>query len=89
MSLTKPHFKEHGCGDYFLLEHYLPEGMWREGEPVIIRELQMLHRDRKSLDPGRAEEMYISYIQRLPEYGTHYYSAVTVSLSLINLIISS
>lgn len=63
--------------------------MWREGEPVIIRELQMLHRDRKSLDPGRAEEMYISYIQRLPEYGTHYYSAVTVSLSLINLFINS
>ncbi|KAG8272728.1 tyrosine-protein phosphatase non-receptor type 13-like [Homalodisca vitripennis] len=69
--------EEHGCGDYFLLEHYLPEGMWREGESVVTRELQSLHRERQGLDPGRAEEMFVSYTQRLPEYGTHHYSAVT------------
>ncbi|XP_054267068.1 tyrosine-protein phosphatase non-receptor type 13-like [Macrosteles quadrilineatus] len=72
--------EEHGCGDYFLPEHYLPEGMWREGEAGVVRELQLLHRERRGLDPGRAEEMFISYCQRLSEYGTHHYSAVTVSV---------
>uniref|UniRef100_A0A1B6CMR0 FERM domain-containing protein n=1 Tax=Clastoptera arizonana TaxID=38151 RepID=A0A1B6CMR0_9HEMI len=72
-------YDEHGCGDYFLLEHYLPEGMWREGECVTVKELQRLHRERRGLDPGRAEELFIANVQRLPEYGTHYYSAISVT----------
>ncbi|XP_073991435.1 uncharacterized protein isoform X3 [Rhodnius prolixus] len=58
---------------YFLLEHYLPEGEGSE------RELVLLHRQRASLDPGRAEEMFISNIMSLVEYGTHYVTATMVS----------
>lgn len=53
--------------------------MWREGENVTVRELQGLHRERRGLDPGRAEELFIANVQRLTEYGTHFFSAVSVS----------
>nr|XP_014285407.2 tyrosine-protein phosphatase non-receptor type 13-like [Halyomorpha halys] len=58
---------------YFLVEHYLPEN--ESGE----RELELLHRRRVGLDPGRAEEMFISHCTSLPEYGTHYISACVIN----------
>lgn len=66
--------KEHGCGDYFLLEHYLPDGDLVD-ESIVRRDLQTAHQERIGLDPGRAEEMFISLAQQFSEYGTHFYSA--------------
>ncbi|KAL1115597.1 hypothetical protein AAG570_005887, partial [Ranatra chinensis] len=60
--------------DYFLGEHYLPEGEdWKCGELVT------LHRQRRGLDPGRAEEMFISHVMSNPEYGNHYHTAQLVN----------
>lgn len=70
--LSSLFFKD-STNSYFLLEHYLPEGEGSE------RELVLLHRQRASLDPGRAEEMFISNIMSLVEYGTHYVTATMVS----------
>ncbi|KAE8749720.1 hypothetical protein FOCC_FOCC003460 [Frankliniella occidentalis] len=66
--------KEHGCGDYFLLEHYLPDSESIE-ETIARKELQLAHQERCGLDPGRAEEMFISLAQQFSEYGTHFYAA--------------
>lgn len=60
-------------GAYFLSEHYLPEN--EAGE----RELEALHRRRAGLDPGRAEEMFITHTSSLAEYGTHFISALVVN----------
>ncbi|KAF6212873.1 hypothetical protein GE061_010583 [Apolygus lucorum] len=57
---------------YFLAEHYVPD---EEGSAY---ELSLLHRQRAGLDPGRAEEMFISHVMTLPEYGTQYISAFMV-----------
>lgn len=67
--------EEHGSSDYFLLEHYLPEELIADG---LKFELQQLHKSRYGLDPGRAEEMFIAQVQRLPEYGSHHYTALWV-----------
>ena len=66
--------KEHGCGDYFLLEHYLPDSE-SVNEMQVKTELQAAHQERSGLDPGRAEEMFISLAQQFAEYGTHFYAA--------------
>ncbi|KAJ1522050.1 hypothetical protein ONE63_002365 [Megalurothrips usitatus] len=66
--------KEHGCEDYFLLEHYLPD-CESVDENISRKELLLAHQERTGLDPGRAEEMFISVAQQFPEYGTHFYAA--------------
>jgi tyrosine-protein phosphatase non-receptor type 13 protein len=73
-------FKEHGHGDYFLLEHYIPESLiiWHEDEQTLRKRMQFLHKERQSLDPGRAEEIYITIVQMLKGYGSHFYNAVWV-----------
>ncbi|CAB0020826.1 unnamed protein product, partial [Nesidiocoris tenuis] len=58
---------------YFLPEHYLPD------EECGAYELSLLHRHRAGLDPGRAEEMFITHAMSLTEYGTQYISALLVS----------
>ncbi|XP_024085663.1 tyrosine-protein phosphatase non-receptor type 13-like [Cimex lectularius] len=58
---------------YFLLEHYMPEG---EGTEL---ELETLHKQRSGLDPGRAEEMFISLAMTFTEYGTHYLTSHLVN----------
>lgn len=40
--------------------------------------MQLLHKKRHGLDPGRAEEIYINLVQMLKGYGTHFYNAVLV-----------
>ncbi|XP_026677259.1 uncharacterized protein LOC113466237 [Diaphorina citri] len=68
--------KHGGCGDYFLLEHYLPESsITSDCEAPLIAELQARHRERKGVLPERAEDLFIVFCQQLAEYGTHFYSA--------------
>ncbi|KAK9505417.1 hypothetical protein O3M35_009481 [Rhynocoris fuscipes] len=64
-------FQESECC-YFLLEHYMPDGEGSE------RELMAMHRQRSGLDPGRAEEMFITNVMSLVEYGTHYVTGTMV-----------
>lgn len=78
-------FQEHGCGDYFLLEHYVPESLVLSREQVkselsgsteaLRAQLHQAHRDRFGLDTNKAEEMFIAHSQSLTDYGAHYYIA--------------
>ncbi|KAI5750314.1 hypothetical protein M8J76_014576 [Diaphorina citri] len=75
--------KHGGCGDYFLLEHYLPESsITSDCEAPLIAELQARHRERKGVLPERAEDLFIVFCQQLAEYGTHFYSAQLVCKEL-------
>nr|CAD7198666.1 unnamed protein product [Timema douglasi] len=68
--------QEHGCEEYFLLEHYIPDNLLLGTDEVVLKaRLQNCHRQRKGLDPGRAEEMFIAQVQCLPTYGSHFFSA--------------
>ncbi|KAF4519635.1 hypothetical protein B566_EDAN003803, partial [Ephemera danica] len=72
--------KEHADADYFLLEHYIPEELLSQsrsgGEEADLRwRLRAQHETRQGLDPGRAEENFISAVQRLPDHGIHFYHA--------------
>nr|CAD7438269.1 unnamed protein product [Timema bartmani] len=68
--------QEHGCEEYFLLEHYIPDNLLLGTDEVALKaRLQNCHRQRKGLDPGRAEEMFIAQVQCLPTYGSHFFSA--------------
>lgn len=80
LAVIFPCFKEHGHGDYFLLEHYIPESLiiQHEDEQTLRKRMQLLHKERQSLDPGRAEEIYITIVQMLKGYGCHFYNAVWV-----------
>jgi hypothetical protein len=40
--------------------------------------MQVLHKERRGLDPGRAEEIYITLVQMLKGYSCHFYNAVWV-----------
>jgi tyrosine-protein phosphatase non-receptor type 13 protein len=75
-----PFFKEHGHREYFLLEHYIPESLiiQCEDEPTLKKRMQLLHKGRQGLDPGKAEEIYITIVQTLKGYGSHFYNAVWV-----------
>lgn len=76
--------QEHGTGDYFLVEHYLPEVLLEdEEEGASIRaQLQEAHKRRHGLDPGRAEELFIGLSQSMPHYGSHFYHAVAITKNL-------
>jgi tyrosine-protein phosphatase non-receptor type 13 protein len=73
-------FKEHGSGEYFLLDHYVPESLLlqHEDEQALRKQMQLLHKERRGLDPGRAEEIYITLVQMLNGYSCHFYNAVWV-----------
>ncbi|XP_076239719.1 uncharacterized protein LOC143182556 [Calliopsis andreniformis] len=84
---------EHGCGDYFLLEHYIPESLilnvdqyksqsTNGGTEALRARLHQAHRDRRGLDSNKAEEMFIAHAQILPDYGSHYYIATVDSKEL-------
>lgn len=77
-------FQEHGCGDYFLMEHYISEHYINNtglSENELVAQLQEFHKLRKGLDPGRAEELFVGQAMQLAEYGTHFYSAICVSFN--------
>ncbi|KYN05665.1 FERM and PDZ domain-containing protein 2 [Cyphomyrmex costatus] len=87
---------EHGCGDYFLLEHYVPESLIlsadrHQSQPCVDADtlraqLHRAHRDRRGLDSNNAEEMFITHAQSLPDYGSHYYIATVDSKELEKLM---
>lgn len=89
--------QEHGCGDYFLLEHYVPESLIlsadrHQSQPCVdantLRaQLHHAHRDRRGLDSNKAEEMFITHAQSLPDYGSHYYIATVDSKELEKLMV--
>ncbi|XP_023248353.1 uncharacterized protein LOC106639698 [Copidosoma floridanum] len=91
---------EHGCGDYFLLEHYVPESLILNSEEQQYRHpelpdsgeelrkrLQQSHRERRGLDANKAEEMFVTHAQMLTDYGAHYYIA-TVDTKEIDKIVA-
>lgn len=88
--------QEHGCGDYFLLEHYVPESLIlsadrHQSQPCVDADtlraqLHRAHRDRRGLDSNKAEEMFITHAQSLPDYGSHYYIATVDSKELEKLM---
>jgi len=82
-------FKEHGSGEYFLLEHYIPESLLlqHEDEQAVRKHMRFLHKERRGLDPGRAEEIYITLVQMLKGYSCHFYNAVWVR-SMLGLVIT-
>ncbi|XP_015108991.1 uncharacterized protein LOC107035878 [Diachasma alloeum] len=74
---------EHGRGDYFLLEHYIPESLILNPDhqnshlttEALKSRLHQAHRDRRGLDANSAEEMFITHAQGLHDYGSHFYIA--------------
>ncbi|XP_044008088.1 uncharacterized protein LOC122852387 [Aphidius gifuensis] len=75
---------EHGRGDYFLLEHYIPESLILNSDnqqsqlndtDVLKGRLHQAHRDRRGLDTNTSEEMFIQHAQELNDYGSHFYIA--------------
>ena len=92
------YFQEHGCGDYFLLEHYIPESLILNPDQDqqysdlpsnaenLKRQLHQAHRERRGLDANRAEEMFITHAQTLTDYGSHYYIATADAKELSKVI---
>jgi hypothetical protein len=88
--------QEHGCGDYFLLEHYVPESLILSAErnqsqacldaDALRAQLHRAHRDRRGMDSNKAEEMFITHAQSLPDYGSHYYIATVDTKELEKLM---
>ncbi|XP_011499995.1 PREDICTED: uncharacterized protein LOC105363889 [Ceratosolen solmsi marchali] len=90
---------EHGCGDYFLLEHYVPESLILNSEEqqyrhpqlpdsgeALRKRLQQAHRERRGLDANKAEEMFVVHAQSLTDYGAHYYIATVDTKELGKLV---
>ncbi|KAJ8674656.1 hypothetical protein QAD02_010442 [Eretmocerus hayati] len=90
---------EHGTGDYFLLEHYVPESFILNSEEqqyrhpqlpdsgeALRKRLQQAHRERRGLDANKAEEMFITHAQTLPDYGSHYYTATVDAKELGKIV---
>ncbi|XP_050459436.1 uncharacterized protein LOC126855631 isoform X1 [Cataglyphis hispanica] len=88
---------EHGCGHYFLLEHYVPESLILSADrhqlqpcvdaDTLRAQLHRAHRERRGLDSNKAEEMFITHAQSLPDYGSHYYIATVDSKELEKLMV--
>lgn len=90
--------QEHGCGDYFLLEHYVPESLilntdryWPTNQlpssvNVLKTQLHQAHRERRGLDATKAVEMFITHAQALADYGSHYYIATLDTKQLNKMI---
>lgn len=69
-------FREHGSSDYFLLEHYLPEGSITDNMADIKLRMKRAHESRRGLDRDKAIINYITLAQTFRDYGAHFYSAV-------------
>ena len=52
------------------------------GTDALRARLHQAHRDRRGLDSNKAEEMFITHAQTLPDYGSHYYIATVDSKEL-------
>lgn len=53
---------------------------------TLRAQLHRAHRDRRGLDSNKAEEMFITHAQSLPDYGSHYYIATVDSKELEKLM---
>lgn len=53
---------------------------------ALRAQLHRAHRDRRGLDSNKAEEMFITHAQSLPDYGSHYYIATMDSKELEKLM---
>lgn len=53
---------------------------------TLRAQLHCAHRDRRGLDSNKAEEMFITHAQSLPDYGSHYYIATVDSKELEKLM---
>ncbi|CAH0755572.1 unnamed protein product [Diatraea saccharalis] len=69
-------YREHGTGDYFLLEHYLPENINNENVADIKLRMKCAHESKHGLDRSKAIINYITLAQTFRDYGAHFYSAV-------------
>lgn len=54
---------------------------------TLRAQLHRAHRDRRGLDSNKAEEMFITHAQSLPDYGSHYYIATVDSKELEKLMV--
>lgn len=54
---------------------------------VLRAQLHRAHHDRRGLDSNKAEEMFITHAQSLPDYGSHYYIATVDSKELEKLMV--
>lgn len=85
--------QEHGRGDYFLLEHYIPESLILNSDhqtahlttEALKSRLHQAHRDRRGLDANSAEEMFITHAQGLQDYGSHFYIATVDTRDLLKI----
>ncbi|KAH0552118.1 hypothetical protein KQX54_005883 [Cotesia glomerata] len=87
---------EHGRGNYFLLEHYVPETLILSNSEersqvnlsneTLTLQLHQAHQNRRGLDPNTAEELFITHSQELDDYGLHLYIA-TIDARELNKII--
>ncbi|CAK1586655.1 unnamed protein product [Parnassius mnemosyne] len=69
-------YREHGSGDYFLLEHYLPETVITDDMADVKLRMKRAHESRRGLDRDKAIINYITLAQTFRDYGAHFYSAV-------------
>ncbi|XP_065340118.1 FERM and PDZ domain-containing protein 2-like isoform X3 [Cloeon dipterum] len=64
---------------YFLLMHYVCEEVLHVASVLETKALRQRveeqHQSRSGLDPGRAEELFVSECQALRDYGTHLFRA--------------
>ncbi|XP_034947803.1 uncharacterized protein [Chelonus insularis] len=88
---------EHGRGNYFLLEHYVPETLILStpDQPrphlncninVLTTQLHRAHQNRRGLDANTAEELFITHAQELDDYGLHLYIATIETKALKRII---
>lgn len=53
---------------------------------TLRAQLHRAHRDRRGMDSNKAEEMFITHAQSLPDYGSHYYIATVDTKALEKLM---
>lgn len=58
------------------------------GRVTLRSRLHQAHRQRRGLDSEKAEEMFISHAQSLPDYGAHYYIATADMKELDKMVTS-
>lgn len=61
--------------EYFTISHYLPDGVYQQ-QKELARYLRNSHYSKRGLHSTEAEHNFISYLQRMKEYGIHYMSAL-------------
>lgn len=66
--------------DYFTISHYLPEGVYQKNKDMESL-LRNAHISKRGLNIHDAEKGFVTYVQKMTEYGRHLYSAVWVRFS--------